>query len=92
MSEFHVQVGEISGVIYAGTFTMDGQKWSKRTDVTEEAIAAVRDYFVRKAQSNDVNSYFYQWHRKDGKTVELRVSIKDDEERANDYKDLEFFK
>ena len=84
MSEFHVQAGEISGVIYAGTFTKDGQKWAKRSDVTEEAIATVRDHFLPKAQSNGVNSYYYQWHRKDGKTVELRVSIQDDEERAND--------
>ena len=46
MAEYHVGCGLTA--IYAGTINKDKTLWKSRTDCTEEAIEAVRDYLVRE--------------------------------------------
>ena len=41
-----------------------------------EIISAVRDFLVTLAERNNSNTYGYEWERKDGKVVELRVTLK----------------
>ena len=44
-----------------------------------EIISAVRDFLVALAERNESNTFGYEWKRKDGKIVELRLTIKEDE-------------
>lgn len=80
MAEYHVGCGAFG--IYAGTLNSKNKSlWRNKTECTDEAINAVRDYMVdnclggldcRKAISGG-----YEWKLKDGRFVELRVTIKD---------------
>lgn len=78
MADYHVGCG-LAG-IYAGTL-QNPNKWRNKSDVTDEAICAVRDYMVQECLgglgcSNTANGG-YSWTLKDGRTVELRVHILD---------------
>ena len=80
MTDYHVGCG--LAAIYAGTLnSSDRSRWSKKSDVTEEAILAVRDYMVDDClggtQCDKAKSGGYQWTLKDGRTVELRIAIKE---------------
>lgn len=79
MAEYHVGAGEITGNIYAGTFSKDGKKWKDRTDVTDEAINAVRDHLASQMGPQD-STIGYEWKRKDGKKVTLTLAIKEDKD------------
>lgn len=46
----------------------------------DEIICAVRDFLVTLAERNDSNTFGYEWTRKDGNIVELRVTVKGGEE------------
>lgn len=49
-------------------------EWENRED---EILCAVRDFLCEKARRNGSSDFGYEWKRKDGKIVELRVTIKD---------------
>ena len=49
-------------------------EWEDRED---EILCAVRDFLCEKARKNGSSDFGYEWTRKDGKIVELRVMIKD---------------
>ena len=78
MAEYHVECG-ISG-IYAGTLR-NKYEWKDKTECTDEAINAVRDYMVTEllggVSCSKGSTGGYSWKLKNGKTVELRISIKD---------------
>lgn len=67
--------------IYAGTFKPKKRKaeWQNKSCVTDEAIAAVRDYFLGTME-HGYHSNGLEWTRKDGKKITLMVSIHDGEE------------
>lgn len=75
MAEYHVGCG--IAAIYAGRLNKNKTMWlDGKCDVTDEAICSVRDYMI--GQMEDSNTTFgYEWDRKDGKTVQLFVKIKD---------------
>ena len=79
MAEYHVKAGLFR--IYAGTVNKprkDGSKtWRNKTDVTDEALCAVRDYLYNEAIKENQTIWGYEWDRKDGKVVELIVKIRD---------------
>lgn len=82
MADYHVSAG-VFGRVYAGTLMpkKDGrpQMWRAKSDVTEEAIAAVRDHMVGDCL-DEKNGKFqggYEWTRKDGKKVLLLVKVVD---------------
>lgn len=54
-------------------------EWEERED---EILCAVRDFLHNKALEDNSTSYGYEWTRKDGKIVELRVTIKEDVDNA----------
>lgn len=84
--EYHVGAG-IFG-IYAGTLMpkKEGKSvmWRNKSDVTDEAINAVRDYlvstFIKEKESKNEGSL--EWKRKDGKTVVLMIKVVDADENA----------
>lgn len=80
MAVYHVGCSEITGTIYAGTLKKNGMEWLNKTNVTDEAIVAVRDHLTNKASSEKSNFYGYEWTRKDGKKVVLFVKVISTEE------------
>lgn len=82
MAEYHVGAG-IFGDIYAGTLMpkKDGkpQMWRNKSNVTDEAICAVRDHMVSECLDEKHGKMHggYEWKRKDGKKVVLLVKVED---------------
>lgn len=88
MAEYHVGCGFCG--IYAGTLEPKNKNlWRNKSDVTDEAIAAVRDHMVWELlggyDSPDAFSGGWQWKLKDGRTVELRVTIKEENDVESGY-------
>lgn len=81
MADYHVSAGVFG--IYAGTLMpkKDGnpQMWRNKSDVTDEAICAVRDYLLSECLNEKAGKMQggYEWTRKDGKKVVLLVKIED---------------
>ena len=42
-----------------------------------EILGAVRDFLVEKAKQNNSKTFGYEWSRRDGAVVELRITIKE---------------
>lgn len=76
MATYHVGCG-ISG-IYAGTVKKNGYEWLNKSNVTEESIAAVRDWLMQ--EGGNTERYGYVWKLKDGRRVRLVVEIEDKED------------
>jgi hypothetical protein len=79
MSEYHVGCGTFN--INAGVVSKDGATWKSKSCVTDEAIDAVRDYMFKEfCMSDDLSKQNstggYEWKLKDGRTVELRITVK----------------
>lgn len=80
MAEYHVGCGAFG--IYAGTLEPRNKTlWRNKSEVTDEAIAAVRDYIIQEAlggfDCTKAKTGGYEWTLKDGRIVELRVTIKE---------------
>ena len=79
MAEYHVGCGAFA--IYAGTLNQNKNRWLNKTECTDEALCAVRDYLVEQLlggiECTKAKSDGYEWTLKDGRVVELRVSVKD---------------
>lgn len=76
MAEYHVGTGLFG--IYAGTLK-NKEEWKDKTECTEEAIMAVRDYMVDDLlggiNCSKLNKSGYSWKLKDGRNVILEVRI-----------------
>ena len=81
MAEYHVGCGVFG--IYAGITNKGKTEWKTKTECTDEAIDAVRDYMVSECLGGfdcpKGKTGGWTWKLKDGRTVELRVSIKEKE-------------
>lgn len=79
MADYHVGCG-FAG-IYAGTLMpkKDGkpQMWRNKSDVTDEAICAVRDCLYTEFIKGGKTQGGYEWTRKDGKIVKLLVVVEE---------------
>ena len=71
--EYHVACGMFG--IYAGTVKANGEEWRNKTDVTDEAIRAVRDYLMGEFIKGDKTEGGYEWKTKDGRTVKLLLRV-----------------
>lgn len=86
MAEYHVGCGAFG--IYAGTLNSRNKNlWQNKSEVTNEALGAVRDYMITELLGGvgctKATSSGYEWMLKDGRTVELRVTIKDAEKTGS---------
>ena len=76
MAKYHVGAGIF--VIYAGTLKNE-QEWKDKSDCTEEAIMAVRDYMVDDllggTSCSKTNKSGYSWKLKDGRNVVLEIRV-----------------
>lgn len=89
MAKYHVGCGAFG--IYAGTLNSRNKTmWQNKTEVTDEAISAVRDYMVQELlgglDCSKATSSGYEWALKDGRVVELRVTVKEKEEEHKNAK------
>lgn len=80
MAEYHVGCGAFA--IYAGTLNKRNPSlWQNKSECTDEAINAVRDYMVQELlggfDCRKATSSGYEWTLKNGKVVELRITIKE---------------
>ena len=79
MDKYHVNAGLFG--IYAGVLKNDNE-WKDKSDCTEEAIMAVRDYMVDDLlggiSCSKKNKSGYSWKLKDGRSVILEVRIEED--------------
>lgn len=80
MTKYHVGCGAFA--IYAGMLNGKNKAmWQNKTECTDEALCAVRDYMAQELLGGTANpktkSSGYEWALKDGRVVELRVTIKD---------------
>lgn len=79
MAEYHVGCGAFG--IYAGTLSSKNKNlWQNKTECTDEALCAVRDYLIQKCLGGlhgDKPSGGYEWTLKDGRVVKLLVVIVD---------------
>ena len=77
MAEYHVGAGLFG--IYAGTLKKNGTEWKDKTECTDEAITAVRDYMITELlgglDCNKATSSGYEWTLKDGRIVKLMIGI-----------------
>lgn len=77
--EYHVGCGAFG--IYAGTLNKNKSMWINKSDVTDECLGAARDYMIMEllggANCSKGHTGGYEWDLKDGRTVELRVTIKE---------------
>ena len=85
MAEYHIGCGAFG--IYAGTLNSKKKSlWQNKTECTDEAINAVRDYMVQEClggfECKKSTSSGYEWTLKDGRIVELRVSVRTPKERG----------
>ena len=78
MSKYHIGAGCFG--IYAGVLKNDSE-WKDKSDCTEEAINAVRDYMVDDLlggiDCRKGNKSGYSWKLKDGRRVILEVRIEE---------------
>ena len=79
MAEYHIGCGAFG--IYAGTLNAKNKNlWQNKTECTDEAINSVRDYMVQELlggfDCEKATTSGYEWKLKDGRVVELRVTIK----------------
>jgi len=75
MAEYHVGCGCFG--IYAGTLEPKNKGlWKNKTECTDEALCAVRDYLEMEFFKDGSTTGGYEWTRKDGSVVELRVTLK----------------
>lgn len=79
MAEYHIGCGAFA--IYAGTLNSKNKTmWRSKTECTDEALESVRDYMVQELLGGincpKATSSGYEWTLKDGRRVELRVTIK----------------
>ena len=79
MAEYHIGCGAFG--IYAGTLNSKNKSlWQNKTECTDEALCAVRDYLVQKCLGGlhgDKSSGGYYWKLKDGRIVKLLAVIVD---------------
>lgn len=85
MSEYYVGCSAFGLAIYAGILEPKTKHlWKDKNECTDEAIEAVRDYMVENClggiDCKKSKSGGYEWKLKDGRRVQLTITIKEIEE------------
>ena len=86
MAEYHIGAGLFG--IYVGTLNKAKTMWQNKTECTDEAINAVRDYMVGELlggiDCKKATKSGYEWTLEDGKIVKLLIEIQNVEEREQE--------
>ena len=76
MPEYHVGAGLFG--IYCGTLNKplkNGSTWKNKTECTDEALCAVRDFLKDEADREKLSRHGYEWTTKNGEVVRLVIEI-----------------
>lgn len=77
MAEYHVGAGLFG--IYCGTLNKPLKNgsvtWKNKTDCTDEALCAVRDFLKNEADREKLSRHGYEWTTKNGEVVRLAIEI-----------------
>ena len=76
MSKYHVECSPISNIIYAGEVKANGKEWASKSDVTDEALEAVRDHLYELLKKGEPSGY--EWALKAGGKVVLTLKKEDE--------------
>ena len=79
---YHVKVNQ-DGVIEVGTISKDG-KWTRKADVTSEALEAVRDHLLIMTVKEQ-KAMAFAWQYPNGKTLIMKL----EEQVSEDVKESE---
>lgn len=82
---YHVGCNPESNIIYAGTVNKKGDKWTNKSEVTEEVLAAARDHLLAIAIKENTKELGYHWDNENGTMVILKVVLMEKEE-ADEFK------
>ena len=77
MADFHIKATQ-EGTIEIGTVNKDG-KWTKKSDVTSEALEAVRDHLLVMTVKEG-KSMAFAWQYPNGKTLIMKLEEQVSEE------------
>lgn len=82
MAEYHVGCGAFG--IYAGTLEPRNKNlWRNKSEVTEEAVAAVVQYYKQELEIKGKKEFHTQYEFRDGTYVDLDISIANAAELAD---------
>jgi hypothetical protein len=81
MENYHVKVNE-EGRIFAGVLE-DEKTWKESSDVTEEALEAVKEHLLAMIRKENKDISFC-WNYNNGKSLILKLEEKDTSEIQND--------
>lgn len=77
MPEYHVGAGLFG--IYCGTLNKPLKNgsvtWKNKTECTDEALCAVRDFLKNEADREKLSRHGYEWTTKNGEVVRLVIEI-----------------
>lgn len=77
MAEYHVGAGLFG--IYCGTLNKPLKNgsvtWKNKTECTNEALCAVRDFLKDEADREKLSRHGYEWTTKNGEVVRLVIEI-----------------
>lgn len=77
MPEYHVGAGLFG--IYCGTLNKPLKNgsvtWKNKTECTDEALCAVRDFLKDEADREKLSRHGYEWTTKNGEVVRLVIEI-----------------
>ena len=77
MATYHVNFNPAVKAIFAGTVNKKGNKWVNKSDVTDEALVAVRELLLdlKAAQKDSPELVGYQWKTTDGQVITINLTV-----------------
>lgn len=72
-----IATSALTNTIYIGRVNAKETLWLEKRDCTDEALCAVRDHLTGMIPEGK-NTFGYEWDRKDGMIVELRLTVRSD--------------
>ena len=76
MPEYHVG-NSVFNNIYAGTLNKDKTKWVNKSDVTNEAIAAVFEWFMTHMEEEDIEEHSITYPSSEFELVMRRKKVEE---------------
>ena len=76
---YHVGYNPDAGKLFAGTINKKGDKWVNKSEVTEETLAAVRDFFydLKSKQEDNPPVVGYRWNFDNGMKIVLQLVVEE---------------
>lgn len=77
-----IECSPLTNTLRVGRVNKSKTKFLEWADREDEILCAVRDFLYNKSINEGLDTFGYEWTRKDGKIVELRLTIKEASDNA----------